>query len=90
MRGSRSQIIRARDSRNRQRLEELGWNVITVWECEIPSLLERLAVRGVYFDRSAISRMEAGQRFIRDYEIAAIADALGISIETLFRKNLQE
>jgi len=44
----------------------------------------RLATRGVYFDRSAISRMEAGLRFIRDYEIAAIADALGVSIESLF------
>ncbi|MEI6561016.1 MAG: helix-turn-helix transcriptional regulator [Verrucomicrobiota bacterium] len=49
-------------------------------------LAARLAVRGVYFDRSAISRMEAGLRFIRDYEIAAIADALGVSIESLFAK----
>ncbi|MEI6349716.1 MAG: helix-turn-helix transcriptional regulator [Verrucomicrobiota bacterium] len=47
-------------------------------------LAARLAVRGVYFDRSAISRMEAGLRFIRDYEIVAIAKALGVSIELLF------
>jgi DNA mismatch endonuclease Vsr len=26
---------RARDERNRLRLEELGWKVIIVWECEI-------------------------------------------------------
>ena len=47
-------------------------------------LAARLAVKGVYFDRSAISRMEAKQRFVRDYEIAAIADALHVKIEWLF------
>ncbi len=24
-----------RDERNQKELEELGWNVITVWECEL-------------------------------------------------------
>jgi len=47
-------------------------------------LAARLAVRGVYFDRSAISRMEAQRRFIRDYEIIAIADALKTSISWFF------
>jgi transcriptional regulator with XRE-family HTH domain len=47
-------------------------------------LAGRLAARGVYFDRSTLSRMEAGQRFIRDYEIAAIAASLGVSITSLF------
>jgi HTH-type transcriptional regulator, cell division transcriptional repressor len=47
-------------------------------------LAARLAVRGVYFDRSAISRMEAQKRFVRDYEIAAIADSLNVRIEWLF------
>lgn len=47
-------------------------------------LAARLAIRGVYFDRSAISRMEGGLRFIRDYEIIAIADALGVPIGALF------
>ena len=47
-------------------------------------LAGRLAARGIYCDRSALSRMEAGQRFIRDYEIAAIADALGVSVASLF------
>jgi hypothetical protein len=40
-----------------------------------------LAVRGIYFDRSAASRMEAGKRFIRDYEF--IADALKIPVASL-------
>jgi transcriptional regulator with XRE-family HTH domain len=47
-------------------------------------LAARLAVRGIYFDRSAISRMEAQKRFIRDYEIEAIADALKVPISWLF------
>lgn len=35
---------RARDHRNQLRLLELGWKVITVWECEItPTRLSRLA-----------------------------------------------
>lgn len=28
---------RARDEKNNQRLEQLGWRVITIWECEISS-----------------------------------------------------
>jgi hypothetical protein len=38
----------------------------------------------VYFDRSAISRMEKNERSIRDYEIIAIAKALKIPIAILF------
>lgn len=52
-------------------------------------LAARLAVRGIYFDRSAISRMEAQKRFIRDYEIIAIAECLNVSIEWLFRRSTE-
>ena len=47
-------------------------------------LTARLAVRGVFFDRSVIARMENQRRFIRDYEILAIADALKVPVEWLF------
>lgn len=47
-------------------------------------LAARLAVKGVYFDRSAISRMEAQRRFVRDYEVLAIADCLSVSVAWLF------
>ena len=50
-------------------------------------LAARLAAKGVYFDRSAISRMEAEERFIRDYEILAIADSLKIPVEWFFGRN---
>ena len=47
-------------------------------------LAARLAVRGIYIDRSALSRMESQTRFIRDYEIVAISDALRVSVAALF------
>lgn len=49
-------------------------------------LAARLAVRGIYFDRSAISRMEAQKRFIRDYEIVAIAECLKVPIGWFFNE----
>lgn len=47
-------------------------------------LAARLAVKGIYIERSAISRMEAEKRFVRDYEAVAIADCLRVSIAWLF------
>lgn len=47
-------------------------------------LVARLAARGIYCDRSAISRMEVRQRFIRDYEIIAIADCLNRPVSWFF------
>ena len=49
-------------------------------------LAARLATKGIYFDRSAISRMEAEKRFVRDYEAIAIADCLRVSIGWLFKR----
>lgn len=49
-------------------------------------LAARLAVAGVYVDRSALARIELGQRFIRDYEIIAVAKALKVPIASLFEK----
>ena len=49
-------------------------------------LAGQLAKRGVYLDRSAISRMEQQCRFIRDYEIIAIAKALKIPVAWFFEK----
>ena len=49
-------------------------------------LTARLAVGGVYFDRSALARIELKQRFVRDYEIIAIAKALKIPVASLFEE----
>lgn len=46
---------RARDEKNRERLEQLGWQVITVWECEInPARLDMLTTE--IAGRTALSR----------------------------------
>jgi transcriptional regulator with XRE-family HTH domain len=49
-------------------------------------LAGRLAAQGVSVDRSAIARIEAGQRYVLDYEAAALAKALRVPIERLYRR----
>ena len=46
-------------------------------------LTNRMANRGVYFDRSVISRIEAGDRYVKDYELAALAKCLKVSVSWL-------
>ena len=47
-------------------------------------LAGRLAARGVALDRSAIARIERGERYVLDYEVAAIAKAFRVAIGELF------
>ena len=47
-------------------------------------LAGRLAVQGVSMDRSAVSRIENQSRYAMDYEAAAIARALKVSVAWLF------
>ena len=47
-------------------------------------LAGRLAARGISIDRSAISRIESRERYLMDYEIAAIARSLKVSVGWLF------
>ena len=47
-------------------------------------LAARLGVLGLELDRPTITRIEAGKRFLRDYEIKAIAKVLKVPIEWLF------
>ena len=47
-------------------------------------LAGRLAARGINLDRSAISRIENRTRYLMDYEIAAIARSLKVSVGWLF------
>lgn len=48
------------------------------------ALSGRLARRGVQLDRAAIAKIENGHRRVFDYEIKAIATALGVQVEWLF------
>jgi len=47
-------------------------------------LAGRLAARGIILDQTAISRIESQTRYLMDYEIAAIAKALKVSVGWLF------
>ncbi len=47
-------------------------------------LAGRLAARGILLDRSAVSRIELQARYVMDYEAAAIARALKVSVDWLF------
>lgn len=50
-------------------------------------LAARLGVLGVDLDRPTVTRIEAGKRYLRDYEIKAIAKALKVAVEWLFAED---
>jgi hypothetical protein len=45
--------------------------------------------RGIVLDRSAISRIENQDRYVMDYEAAALAKCLGVSVAFLFGERNQ-
>jgi len=47
-------------------------------------LAARLAVGGITIDRPTITRIENGQRYLRDYEVIAIAKALRVRVSSLW------
>jgi ribosome-binding protein aMBF1 (putative translation factor) len=47
-------------------------------------LAGRLAARGIVLDQTAISRIERQDRYLMDYEAAAIAKCLKVSIAWLY------
>ncbi len=50
-------------------------------------LSARLGVLGFDIDRVSISKLEAGKRFVADFEVVAISKALHISVEWLLIGN---
>jgi transcriptional regulator with XRE-family HTH domain len=47
-------------------------------------LAARLQAMGVELDRTALSRIESGERQVTDIEVLAICRALGITVASLF------
>lgn len=47
-------------------------------------LTGRLAAQGIVLDQTAISRIENQSRYLMDYEVAAIAKCLRVSVAWLF------
>lgn len=48
-------------------------------------LSARLLTKGLVLDRSAVSRIEKQDRYLMDYELVAIAQALRVKLEDLVR-----
>ena len=53
----------------------------------LEDLSGRLAVRGLYLDRTALSRIENGERAVFDFEVLAIAAALRVPLTELYRND---
>lgn len=51
-------------------------------------LSARLEVLGYSIDRVSITKIEAGDRFVADYEVVGLAKALGVSLEWLLAGGL--
>ena len=46
-------------------------------------LAAKMQVEGVVIEREAISKIETGDRLVTDFELAAFAKVLGVSVEWL-------
>jgi HTH-type transcriptional regulator, cell division transcriptional repressor len=60
-------------------------------ECKNPPITQdqlagKVAVLGIVLDRTAIAKIESGQRRITDYELMAIAHALNASVISLLEQ----
>ena len=74
--------------RREKKKNEVGTNVRSVRlslrpQCSQEDLSGRLAKQGLKLDRSAIARIEIGDRYVMDYELLALAKALRVSVRTL-------
>lgn len=61
---------RVRQERQKQRLSQ-------------SDLAARLQIAGVIIERDSISRIEAGTRFVADYELKIIAEVLKVDVKWL-------
>ena len=47
------------------------------------ALADRLQLAGLDIDKNAVQRIESGQRFVTDIELAALAFVLGVTADEL-------
>ncbi len=66
----------------------IGRRVARVRKSLTPALTQdalsgRLARRGIQLDRAAVAKIENGLRHVLDYELKALAYALGVDVDSL-------
>ena len=54
------------------------------------ALADRLQLEGLDLDKNAVQRIESGQRFVTDIELAAFAQVFQVSLEKLIEKNCDD
>ena len=54
------------------------------------ALADRLQLEGLDLDKNAVQRIESGQRFVTDSELAAFAQVFQVSLEKLIEKNCDD
>ena len=52
----------------------------------VEELCHQMQVYGVVVDRFAIAKIEAGTRFVADYELYVLAQIMEVSMEYFFEK----
>ncbi len=52
-------------------------------------IAERMQLFGIDVDKNAIQRIESGQRFVTDIELATLAKIFGVSCEELLREEAE-
>ena len=62
----------------------------TKQRCTQADLAARMQVRGVVVERDCISRIENGLRMVQDFELRAIAEALGVTTDWLVGKEPEQ
>lgn len=50
-------------------------------------LAEKLQLEGIDVDKNAVQRIESGERFVTDIELAALADVFNISTDDLLKND---
>jgi hypothetical protein len=53
------------------------------------ALSGKLARRGIQLDRAAIAKIENGYRYVLDYELKSLAEALGVAVNWLLGNDVQ-
>ena len=61
---------RERDNRNKQALRDMGWSVLTVWECQLKPAVRQMTLLAIehFINLSYLSRQEKAHPATRGYD----------------------